>query len=129
MVESAESAVRNFHAAWVRWDVDELIGFFTEDAVWTDGHNEPLKGVDAIRAQLQVVAALVPSTTADINGLLASGSTVMVERVDIFEFKDEAFVIEAAAVFEVDGNGRIARWRDYYDSRGLQDRILALLAA
>ncbi len=40
----------------------------------------------------------------------------------------EPVVMEVAAVFEVDGNGRIKGWRDYYDLKSTQDRIAEGLA-
>ncbi|KUH89956.1 MULTISPECIES: limonene-1,2-epoxide hydrolase family protein [unclassified Mycobacterium] len=128
MGESAESVVRGFLAAWPRWSVDELTGYFTEDAVWTDGHSEPYSGIAAIETQLQKIGQLVPSTTVEITNLLSSRRIVMVERTDIFDFKGCAFNVEVTGVLEVNGDGRITRWRDYYDSRLLESRVTELLS-
>ena len=56
---------------------------------------------------------------------MASAGTVMVELADTFETQGKSFDLEVVGVFEVDGNGRIARLRDYYDFNSLMDRIAA----
>jgi limonene-1,2-epoxide hydrolase len=45
----------------------------------------------------------------------------MVERVDNFKIQGRPFDLEVAAVFNVDDNGRITRWRDYYDLKSLEE--------
>lgn len=71
---------------------------------------------------------LIPSTTAKVKSLTASGNTVLLERTDIFEMSGKSFGAEVAGVFEIDGHGRIKRWRYYYDMRSLEDRVAAELA-
>lgn len=128
MTDLAESVVRNFMATWPRSDVDELMGFFNEDAVYTDGPRGTFRGIDTIKAELQSMVQMVPSTTADIKNLVVSDGTVMVERVDIFEMQGKSFDVEISGVFEVNDDGRITRWRDYYDMRSLEDQVAAVLA-
>ena len=72
---------------------------------------------------------IVPSTTVDMKALVANGGTVMVERVDNFEIGGKPFDLEVVGVFDVDDNGRITRWHDYYDVRSSEERIAAGLAA
>jgi len=123
MSESAETVVRKYLAAWKRSDLDELVSFISDDAVFTDGPRGVHHGIDAIRAELETMVKVVPSTSVDIKKLVASGGTVMVERVDNFKLGGKPFDLEVAAVFDVDDNGRIKRWRDYYDLKSLEDRI------
>jgi limonene-1,2-epoxide hydrolase len=128
MSDSPEMVVRNFLAAWKRSDLDELVSFISEDAVYTDGPRGTHHGIDAIKAELQSMLKMTPSTIIDVKTLVADGATVMTERVDNFEVQGKPFGLEVAAVFEVDGNGRINRWREYYDLTSIQDRIAAALA-
>ena len=123
MSESAETVVRKYLAAWKRSDLDELVSFISDDAVYTDGPRGVHHGIDAIRAELETMVKVVPSTSVDIKKLVASGGTVMVERVDNFKLGGKPFDLEVAAVFDVDDNGRIKRWRDYYDLKSLEDRF------
>jgi limonene-1,2-epoxide hydrolase len=123
--EAAEQVVRRFLAALKRSDADELVGFFSADAVWIDGPRGTYRGVDAIKAEIESQAQVVPSITVEVKNLVASGGTVMVERADIFETQGKSFDLEVVGVFEVDGDGRITRLRDYYDLNSLMDRVAA----
>jgi limonene-1,2-epoxide hydrolase len=58
MTEPAESVVRKFFATWPRSDVDEMVGFFTDDAVYIDGPRGTYRGIDAIKAELQSIVLL-----------------------------------------------------------------------
>lgn len=112
-----------------RSDVNELVSFFSADAVWTDGPRGTYCGVDAIRTEIESQVQLVPSVTVQVGNLVASGGTVMVERTDTFEIQGKSFDLEVVGVFEVDGNGKIARLRDYYDLNSLMDRVAAAFAS
>jgi limonene-1,2-epoxide hydrolase len=106
--------------------VDELVSFFTDDAVYTDGPRGVHHGIDAIRAELGAMVKIAPSTVIDIKTLVVNDGTVMVERVDNFKIQGRPFDLEVAAVFNVDDNGQITRWRDYYDLKSLEERTAAI---
>jgi limonene-1,2-epoxide hydrolase len=125
---SAEQVVRQFLAALKQSDVDELVSFFSDDAVWTDGPRGTYRGVTAIRAEMESQVQLVPSLVVEVKNLVATGGTVMVERVDTFETQGKSFGLEVVGVFEIDGGGRIKRLRDYYDLNSLMDRVAAAFA-
>jgi limonene-1,2-epoxide hydrolase len=128
MSDSAERVVRQFLAALKRSDIDELVSFFSDDAVYTDGPRGTYRGVDAIRAEIESQVQLVPSLTVEVKNLVATDGTVMVERADTFETQGKSFDLEVVGVFEIDGGGRIKRFRDYYDLNSLMDRVAAAFA-
>ena len=125
MPGSAESVIRNFLACFPASDVDEVVGFFSDDAVYIDGPRGVHKGVNAIRAELQSQLEMVPNTTVEIMTLAASGGTVLTERVDICEIAGQSVPMEVVGVFDVDSEGRITRWRDYYDLPTLVQQFTA----
>jgi limonene-1,2-epoxide hydrolase len=125
---SAEQVVRQFLTAFKQSDVDELVSFFSDDAVWTDGPRGTYRGVTAIRAEIESQVQLVPSLMVEVKNLVSTGGTVMVERVDTFETQGKSFGLEVVGVFEIDGGGRIKRLRDYYDLNSLMDRVAAAFA-
>ncbi len=46
----------------------------------------------------------------------ANGNTVLTERTDIFHFKDgRRAAIRVMGTFDLDPQGRITGWRDYFD--------------
>jgi limonene-1,2-epoxide hydrolase len=128
MSGSPESVVRQFFAAVREPNVDELAGFFRADAVYIDGPRGTYSGIGAIRAEFESMVQVSPSVVVDIKTLVADGATVIAERVDSFEMQGKWFDMEVVGVFEVDGEGKIKRYRDYYDLQSLTDEIASAFA-
>jgi limonene-1,2-epoxide hydrolase len=114
MTTSAEQVVRDFCAAWSRRDADELLAFFTDDAVYHNIPMPPMQGKAAIREVFNLF--LPPSETIEfeVRHLASSGSVVFTERVDRFLMGGNSVVLPVAGVFEIE-NGLIKAWRDYFD--------------
>jgi hypothetical protein len=55
---------------------------------------------------------MVPSTVVDIKSLAVNGGTVLTARVDNFEVGGTPIAMEVMGAFDVDGSGRITRWRE-----------------
>jgi hypothetical protein len=68
---SAESVVLDFLQSWVRFDPDELVGFFAVDAVYTDGPRAVHHGIDEIRTAFAEMSEVVPSTVADVQTMVS----------------------------------------------------------
>jgi len=87
--------VRRSGEAFSRKDPDEILGFFTDDAVY---HNMPLplRGKAAIRPVLEMF--LKPSASVEfvILNRVAAGDIVLAERIDRF--------VMSGQVQEVDGS-------------------------
>jgi limonene-1,2-epoxide hydrolase len=129
VADSAESVIRKFFACFPASDADEVIGFFSDDAVYIDGPRGIHRGINAIRTELQSQLEMVPNTTIDIKALAASEGTVLTERVDNCEIAGKTVGMEVVGVFDVDSEGRITRWRDYYDLPTLVEQFTAATAA
>jgi limonene-1,2-epoxide hydrolase len=109
-----EKLVRDFCAAWSRSDVDELLSYFTDDAVYHNIPMEPLRGKAAIRQFLETFTPQSTDVAFEILALVSSGPVVFTERVDRFSMGGKRIALPVAGVFEVRG-GKIAGWRDYFD--------------
>lgn len=106
--------VSDFIEAWSRLDPDELASYFTEDGVY---HNMPVQAVagrDAVRAMIKGFISSWTETQWEIRTLLASGDTVVVERVDRTRTTSGDVDLPCVGVFEMQ-DGRIREWRDYFD--------------
>lgn len=114
MTDPAE-VVRAFIAAWARLDVDELVGWFTDDGIY---HNMPIAPVQGHAALHQFITGFAggwASTRWDVLNLAAAGNTVFAERIDRTTTRGGKQVdLPCCGVFEV-RDGRIAAWRDYFD--------------
>jgi len=109
-----EQLVRDFCAAWRRRNIEELVGFFTADAVY---HNMPMtavRGHDGIRKVLESYVPPAQEIEFEVVNLASAGSVVFTERVDRFLMGGKKVELPVAGVFEIQDD-KIAAWRDYFD--------------
>jgi len=106
--------VSEFCEAWSRRDVEELVDYFTEDAIYHNMPGPPIEGKPAIKTIFQQI--LVPTTWAEWETLNIAevGDVVLTERVDRFDIAGKRVELPVAGVFEIEG-GKIRAWRDYFD--------------
>ena len=107
--------VTDFCNAVPRRNVEELVGFFSADAVYHNIPIAPVKGRDAIAATLR--GFIDPSTQAEFEllSLAAEGSKVLTERIDRFTINGKKIALPVMGAFEIDAHGKISAWRDYFD--------------
>ena len=112
----AEQLVDRFLATWPRGDVEEMLAFFADDAMYHNIPLEPAVGTDAIRAHLaDFLGMMNGGIRPEVHHQLADGMVVMNERTDHYEANDGRVVsLPICGVFEIEG-GLIKRWREYFD--------------
>jgi limonene-1,2-epoxide hydrolase len=113
-MESNEAIVLAFCEAFSRRDVDELLGFFTDQAVYHNIPMSPAAGKAEIRATLEMFVPDSPSIEFEIRNVASAGQIVFTERIDRMTIAGNAVAVPVAGVFEID-DGKIAAWRDYFD--------------
>jgi limonene-1,2-epoxide hydrolase len=106
--------VQTFCDTWAKGDLDALIEFFTDDAVYHNIPVAPVAGRDAIRETIAGFTAGVGSVEFRVLNISANGSVVLTERVDVFVTPTVTIELPVMGTFEVLG-GKIAAWRDYFD--------------
>jgi limonene-1,2-epoxide hydrolase len=126
MTDSAESVIRRFLASYPASNAHE---FFSDDALYIDGPRAVHSGIDAIRTEFQTVLEMAPTLTVEIKNLAICGGTVFTERVDSSEINGTTVGFECVGVFDVGSEGRITRWRDYYDWPTFVEQMKAAAAA
>ena len=89
-------------------DLDHVIGFFADDAVYHNIPLDPVVGTEAIRATLA-------SFSTGVEAIAAAGGTVLTERVDVFRYPGKEIALPVMGTFEV-VDGKITAWRDYFDT-------------
>ena len=126
MGSSPESVVRNFLAAFTDRNVDELAGFFSDDAVFIDGPRGVHRGKEAIRSEFEAELAMgFESIKIDVNSLVANGGIVMMEGVENYIIGGKPFFMETIGAFDINPDGLITRWRYSYDLKPLTDQLEA----
>ena len=106
--------VTRFCKTWESVDVDALMEFFTDDAVYHNIPIAPVAGKDAIRTTIEGFANGVGKIEFEVRAIAAVGNTVLTERVDRFFNTDKTIALPVMGTFEV-VDGKIAAWRDYFD--------------
>jgi|SRR5271165_2180049 len=116
--------VTRFCATWKTGDTHALSAFFTDDATYQNMMDNPCHGREKIHQVLGSFYTFTPSIDFRIRSIAASGSTVLTERIDVCTTTQDVTVhLPIAGVFEI-RDGRIAAWRDYYDTAQFR-RMLA----
>ncbi len=117
MATENEKIVANFCDTWKRMNVDEMLSYFTDDAVYHNIPMEPLKGKSEIRKALHQFAGMMKAIEIKIVNSVAAGSLVINERIDTIVMPDgKRTGAPVAGVFELRG-GKICAWRDYFDMK------------
>ena len=106
--------VRDFCAAWSDVDLDTILAFFAEDAVYHNIPMEPMNGTEAIRTTIAGFTTGVESIEFRVDHIAAAGPVVLTERVDIFTMPSKRIELPVMGTFEVH-DGKITAWRDYFD--------------
>jgi limonene-1,2-epoxide hydrolase len=116
MAANCEKVVNDLFAAWTRLNLDEVMGLFAEDGVWDNVPMSPAKGKQAIRDMTNGFMKDATSFSAKILRTVHEGNVVCNERVDTIVMKNgKKAEIPVAGMFEMDNNGKIKIWRDYFD--------------
>jgi limonene-1,2-epoxide hydrolase len=107
--------VTDFCNAVPRRNVEELVGFFSADAIYHNIPIAPVKGREAIAATLR--GFLDPSTEAgfEVLAIAGHGRVVLTERIDRFTINGKQIAVPVMGAFEIDAQGKISAWRDYFD--------------
>ncbi len=110
----AEHVIDQFISAWERADVEELLDFFSDDAIWQPGPMKPAKGKSALRKSILEWLQGAVGIRAEIHRQISDGGTVMHERTDHFRLGTREMATPVAAAFDVE-DGKITAWREYFD--------------
>jgi limonene-1,2-epoxide hydrolase len=110
-----EQVVNNFVGRWAVGDVDGIVNFFTDDAVYHNMPMAPLSGHEEIRGFLDGFLAENPEGVQfETLHQVSNGNIVMNERIDTVTFGGKVVTLPVMGVFEVEGD-KIKAWRDYFD--------------
>ncbi len=125
---SPEEVVTAFIEAIERKDVDAAVAMTADEVSYENMPIAPMVGHEALMQTLG--AFLAPTEEVDWRILrqFADGSTVFNERLDRFRIGHGWLELPVAGVFEVDDDGKITLWRDYFDM-GAYERQLAALTS
>jgi limonene-1,2-epoxide hydrolase len=109
-----QKLVTDFCQSWSRKNVDEILGYLTDDCFYHNIPMEPCVGHAAIRKFIEPFMKEADTVQFEIKHTTSAANVVMNERVDRFVMGAKKLELPVAGVFEV-RNGKISAWRDYFD--------------
>ena len=115
MTTEPAELVTEFCALWANPDLETILSYFTEDAVYHNIPMAPAEGLPAIRDLLPMMLDGMEGIDFVVHRQVADGNVVMNERTDVMRRTNGGRVeLPVMGTFEV-RDGRIAAWRDYFD--------------
>ena len=124
MSDATRARSTDFCAAWEKGDIDALIDYFTDDAVYHNIPVDPVIGKDAIRATFAMFTTGVERIEFRVLNIVGDGNIVLTERVDVFVLPNKTIELPVMGTFEV-RDGKIAAWRDYFDLNQYMQQLSA----
>ena len=118
MTDPNRAVVQSLADAWAAQDIEQIMGHFADDIVYHNMPMEPAEGAEAVRGVIEGFLAMADSIVFETHHEIAEGDLVMNERVDTFVIGGTPTLIRVMGVFEM-RDGKIARWRDYFDMAAL----------
>ena len=117
--------VDRFVGAWKRLDLDAIMAFFHDDAVYTNiPMDPPNRGKEMIRKTIEGFLGMAQGIEFVVHHTAENPAAgiVMNERTDRFRVGDKWIEARVMGVFEIRG-GKIAAWRDYFDLAEFQSQM------
>ncbi len=113
--------IEQFMAAWNAQDLELILSFFSEDAVYCNVPMGPAhQGKSEIRAFIShFVSSAEAINFITHNQIVGANGIVMNERSDCFIFNGQSVTLPVMGIFELK-DGKITAWRDYFDMAPLQ---------
>lgn len=128
-MDDLEGLVLRFYEAWSRLDVDELMEYFSDDAVWDNVPIGIVRGSPAIRSWFQYIVSewtREAKVHLEVLHIASKGNRVFTERVDHVESLGRRVDLPVAGIFQIE-DGKITFFRDYWDEqsyrRGMPRRV------
>ena len=110
-----EATVDEFIRRIVANDLESALEMVADDVEYDNVPIGKNIGPDAMRAFLGVMAGNVDEVQFVIHRQTATGNVVMNERTDRFRVGEAWMDLKVAGIFEVDDDGKVSLWRDYFD--------------
>ena len=115
--------IRAFVDAFNVMDLDRIMDFFDDEAVYHNIPMEPVSGVDAIRGVLQGFVSMASKMDWVLHRIAEDpDGNVLTERTDRFFIGEQWVEIPVMGIFEI-RDRKICAWRDYFDLGQFQRQL------
>lgn len=113
--------VATFIDHWNSGDMEAMFAMCADDIVWHNIPMEPISGKAAMREAVAGFMANVESCAWETHAIASNGTVVLTERTDGFTLTGgKQAAIRLMGIFELNDDGLITAWRDYFDMAEFQ---------
>ena len=123
-----EETVDEFIRRVVSVDIEGAAELVADDLEYDNVPMGKVHGPEAMKEFLSAMVNGIDEVQFVTHRQVAAGRLVMNERTDRFRIGERWIDLPVAGVFEVDDDGRIVLWRDYFDNPTFVDQLNAILA-
>jgi len=121
--QAHQKTVSAFCQAWEDLDIDAVLSYMSDDAVYHNVPLEPLVGQEQIKAFLSAFLGASSACRFEILTVVADGQRVVTERLDSFTMGDNTLSeLPVLGIFEFNAEGKINNWREYFDLKTWADK-------
>ena len=116
----AQDILETLKLAWERRDVDLAVSIFSEEAEYReDPFAEPIRGSNGIRAAWNEFAATTAHVEFDAERIWVVERTILASWHAAYTRRTNAERVRVRGFLtaEVDGEGKITRWREWWHMR------------
>lgn len=124
----SKQIISDFIEAWNRLDYDAIYAAMADDIFYHNIPMAPCEGIDAVRAFFEGSGIGSEGAQWDVHHIVAQDNVVLTERTDKFLINGKWIAIRVMGAFELK-NGKIAKWRDYFDLAEFQQEIASAISA
>jgi limonene-1,2-epoxide hydrolase len=116
-----ETVVRNMLKAWEARDLDAIMEYFADDAVYENVPVPPVTGPEKIREFIGGILCWFLNIDVVIHHQVSDGEIVMNERTDTVSGKaGQEVPLRCMGIFKI-RDGKVVMWHDYFDAAALKN--------
>jgi limonene-1,2-epoxide hydrolase len=119
MTARSETVVRKFIHAWDSRDLEGALALLSDDIIYINQPLEPIVGLPGMRRIIKALMEQCVAVEFKLLNLFGNGSRVCTERLDCWDFDGSGVTLRLPCVgmFDVNKEGKIKGWRDYFDNQ------------
>lgn len=121
-MRTPEQTVREFCAAWLRRDLEEILSYVTDDMIY---HNIPvpvIEGRENVAMVFKTFLEMMSHIDLEITNLMVDGNKVFAERIDRMTAATGHTDLPVGGYFEI-RDGKIAVMHEYFNLATFEDQI------
>ena len=113
------AVVREFIDAWGAIDCDAAMACLSDDIEYINLPLEPLVGQQDVRKIVDGIMKLSVKVHWELINIFGHGNVVTTERLDHWDFDGKGWGLKLPCIgmFDLNDEGKICGWRDYFDNR------------